>query len=388
MDSEFIYLDNNSTTPVDPKVMESMIPYMREHYANASSNHAMGQIALNAIDDSKCKIADLIHCDPNEIIFTSGSTESINIILKGVSSSLTQKGSHIITVKSEHKAVIDTCQYLEDIGCEITYLDVDEYGMINLDDLNNSIRHDTILVCIMWANNETGVIQDIESIAQVCRQKETLLFTDATQAFGKISINLERSDIDFLCFSGHKAYGPKGVGGLYVKESANHMLSPLIHGGGHQKNLRSGTLNVPGIVGLGKAAEIAGITMKEDVERIKEMRDYLELRLSSLDDTRVNGGNSRLFNTSNITFKGVEADFLIEGLKGIAFSNGSACSSALLEPSHVLRSMGLSDADAFSSIRFSLGRFNTMEEITRSVDLISSSVKNFRKQKMEVANHG
>lgn len=387
MSSEFIYLDNNATTQVDPEVIESMIPYMRDQYANASSNHTMGQVASNAIDNAKSQIADLIQCDPTEIIFTSGSTESINLILKGVSASLSSKGSHIVTVKTEHKAVLDTCNYLEEIGCEVTYLEVDKDGLINLNDLEHAIRPDTVLVSIMWVNNETGVIQDIESIARICKQQGTFFFSDATQAFGKVSVDLTKIDIDFLCFSGHKIFGPKGIGGVYVQESSAKHILPLIHGGGHQKNMRSGSFNVPGIVGLGKAAEIANRSMTKDVIRIGEMRDYLELKLRSL-GCKVNGSKSRLFNTTNITFEGIEADFLIKDLNTLAFSNGAACMSSLLEPSHVLTGMGLSDSEAFSSIRFSLGRFNTMEEISRSVELISTSIKKFKEQKMEVAGHG
>ena len=307
MSSEFIYLDNNATTQVDPEVIESMIPYMRDRYANASSNHSMGQMASNAIDNAKSQIADLIQCDPTEIIFTSGSTESINLILKGVSASFSSKGSHFVTVKTEHKAVLDTCNYLEEVGCEVTYLDVDKDGLINLKDLENAIRPDTVLVSVMWVNNETGVIQDIESIARICKQQDTLFFSDATQAFGKVSVDLTKIDIGFLCFSGHKIFGPKGIGGVYVQESSAKHILPLIHGGGHQKNMRSGTFNVPGIVGLGKAAEIANRSITKDAIRIGEMRDYLELKLRSF-GCKVNGSKSRLFNTTNISFYSLKSD--------------------------------------------------------------------------------
>lgn len=375
--NQIIYLDNNATTKVDPKVVEAMLPYFNDLYANAASKHKFGESVDEAIKDAREKIANLISSETNEIIFTSGATESINLAIKGVAESYSDKGKHIITVKTEHSAVLDVCKYLETKGFEITYLSVERDGLLNLDEIKNNLRKETILVSVMLVNNEIGVMQPIKDIASYVHDNGSFFMTDATQAVGKIPINVDDLDIDLMTFSGHKFYGPKGIGGLYIRSRRpiKIKLLPLIHGGGHERGYRSGTLNVPGIIGLGKAAEIALQEMETNKEKIKEFRDYLEFELLNLDETFLNGNNEkRIYNTSNICFRGVNADSIIERLNNIFVSNGSACSSASLQPSHVLRAIGLSDADAFSSIRFSLGKFNTKNQISDALDKLRKEI--------------
>jgi len=380
-----IYLDHNATTPLDPRVLEAMMPYLTNQYANAASNHRPGVEASRAVKSAREKIATLIGSDPGEVIFTSGATESINTAIKGVLEFYKEKGSHIVTVSTEHPAVLDTCKYLESKGMEVTYLPVDQYGMVDLVEAEKAIRTDTTLVSLMLVNNETGVIQPIKEIAELAHQKDAFFMTDATQAVGKMPVNVKEMNIDIMAFSAHKFYGPKGVGGLYLrsKRPFKVKLDALIHGGGHERGARSGTLNVPGIVGLGAAAEIALQEMKSDQEIIKELRDQLERTFLEMPDTMLNGHpNNRLYNVSNICFKGADADAIIAGLENIAISNGSACSSTKVEPSHVLTSMRLSEQDTYSSLRFSLGRFTTHSDIENCIKEISEIVSNLRAMKV------
>ncbi len=368
-----IYMDNNATTQVDKRVLEVMLPFLTNNFANASSTHYFGIAANEAVKSARTQVAALIGAEENEIIFTSGSTEAINLALKGVAENYSAKGKHIITVSTEHYAVLDSCKHLESKGYEVSYLQVRKDGLIDLNDLKKSLRADTVLVCVMYVNNETGVIQPIKEIASLAHETGALFMSDATQAAGKIEIDVDALGIDLLCMSGHKMYAPKGVGALYVRHRMNRVkLSALIHGGGHEKGLRSGTLNVPGIVALGKACEISDQEMKQDAERISSLRNELEIELLKIDGTFVNGNpENRIYNTTNICFRGSDANVMIGRMKNIAVSNGSACTAAAVEPSHVLGSMGLSDDDAFASIRFSLGRFNIENEVNEVVKTIS-----------------
>lgn len=367
-----IYVDYNSTTPIDSRVLDAMLPFLKENFGNSSSTHHFGQIINKSVKQAREKIAHFINSESNEIIFTSGATEAINIALKGIAESYTGKGKHIITVSTEHKAVIDTCKELERKGFEVTFLPVKENGLVCLDVLEQSIRLDTILVSVMYVNNETGIIQPIKKIASLAHKKGVLFMTDATQALGKIDIDVDELGVDLLCFSGHKMYAPKGIGALYIRRSGNKVnLTPQIHGGGHEIGLRSGTLNVPGIIALAKACEIAGQEMEENETIIFELRNKLESELLKLQNTSLNGDLAkRIYNTTNICFQGQDANVLIGRMRNIAVSNGSACSSAIFEPSHVLKSMGLSNDDAFASLRFSLGKYNTMEDVAIVIEKI------------------
>ncbi len=366
-----IYLDYNATTPVDKRVLETMLPYFTENFGNASSRtHAFGWIADDAIKTSRKQVADLINCVEQEIIFTSGATESINLAIKGVWDNYKTKGKHIITLKTEHKAVLDTCKALEKKGAEITYLSVGRDGLIDLQEFKNALTPQTILVAVMYANNETGVIQPIQEIAKLTHTNNSILFCDATQVIGKININVEEEHIDLMCLSGHKFYGPKGVGALYVRRKNPRVtLFPQMDGGGHERGLRSGTLNVTGIVGLGKACEIAKEEMWDDAGRISKLRTRLEQVLGELPNVFINGSvKNRLFNTTNICFSGMRSEKLIHKIPTVAVAMGSACAAAIAEPSHVLKAMGLSDDDSFSSIRFSLGKYTTIEEINEVIE--------------------
>lgn len=377
---QVIYLDNNATTQIDGRVLNAMMPYLTNEFANANSTHQFGIHAYEAVKSARFQVSELIGAEPHEIVFTSGSTEAINLAIKGVAENYRSKGKHIVTVSTEHSAVLDTCQYLETKGFEVTYLSVKSDGLIDLDEIKSVLRTDTILVSVMLANNETGVILPIKEIAVLTHGVGALFMTDATQAVGKIPVNVDELGIDLLCLSGHKLYAPKGVGSLYVRQRMNRVKIPaLLHGGGHEKGLRSGTLNVPGIVALGAACSIAQKEMSKYAESIGALRDYLEAELLKIEGTSVNGNTTaRLYNTSNILFRGADSDAVIMGLSNpendlplIAVSNGSACTSASIEPSHVLTAMGLDETSAFSSIRFSLGRFNTNSEI----DIVIASVK-------------
>lgn len=359
------YLDYNSTTPIDQRVLEAMLPFLTENFANSSSTHHFGQFINEQVQQAREKIANFINAEPNELIFTSGATEAINLAIKGVTERYSKKGKHIITASTEHKAVLDTCNNLEIRGVEVTYIPVHTNGLIDLDQLRQAIRPDTILVSIMYVNNETGVIQPIKEFARLAHNTGALFMTDATQAVGKIEIDIDDLNIDLLCMSGHKMYTQKGIGALYVRNRGNKVkLSPLVHGGGQEQGLRSGTLNVPGIIAMAKACEIASNEMTENLKRISGLRNILESELLQLRNTSLNGDSeNRIFNTTNICFKGQDANIMIGKMRNVAVSNGSACSSAVVEPSHVLKAMGLSDEDAFASLRFSLGKYNTLEDV-------------------------
>lgn len=387
MDKTLIYLDNNATTPIDYRVLDAMMPFLTNNFANANSTHQFGVGAYNAVKESRQQVADLLTAETNEIIFTSGATEAINLAIKGVAENYKEKGKHIITLTSEHSAVLDTCKYLETKGYELTYLTVKPNGLVDLDTLKAVLRDDTILVCIMYVNNETGVIQPIQKIAQLAHSVEAVFMTDATQAVGKIKIDLDNDDIDLLCFSGHKIYAPKGVGALYVRQRGNRIKLPaLLHGGGHERGLRSGTLNVPGIVSLGKACALANVEMLANKNYIEDLRNYLETELLKISDTFINGDtDNRLYNVTNVCFKGADSEAVIMGLSNsennlplIAVSNGSACTSTSIEPSHVLIAMGLNENDAYSSIRFSLGKYNTKTELDIVVQNVKDIVTNLR----------
>jgi len=373
-----VYLDYNATTPVDKRVLETMLPYFTEKFGNASSRtHAFGWIAEDAVNTARKQVADLINCIEQELVFTSGATEAINLALKGVWENYKIKGNHIITVATEHKAVLDTCQALEKKGAKITYLPVNREGLIDLDELRKALTPQTILVCVMYANNETGVIQPIQRIAESVHANNSIFMVDATQAVGKINIDVMTEHIDLMCLSAHKFYGPKGVGALYVRRKDPRVsIFPMMDGGGHERGLRSGTLNVTGIVGLGKACEIAKLEMWDDAARISRLRTKLEQHLCDLEDVYINGSTkNRLFNTTNIAFLKIRSESLINKIPTIAVSMGSACTSAIAQPSHVLKAMGLSDSESYSSIRFSLGKYTTMEEIDQVIESVTKVVK-------------
>lgn len=364
---------------MDQRVLEAMLPYFSEKFGNAASRtHAFGWVAEDAVKTARQQVAKLINCLDQEIVFTSGATEAINLAIKGVYDNYQTKGNHIITVKTEHKAVLDSCHALEKRGANITYLNTDANGLIDLEELKNTITTQTILVAVMYANNETGVIQPIKEIAAIVHQHNAFLFCDATQAVGKLPVDVQAEHIDLMCFSAHKFYGPKGVGGLYVRRKDPRVsLSAQMDGGGHERGLRSGTLNVPGIVGLGKACEIAAAEMNEDAKRISDLRNLLETELAKNLKIVINGSKEqRLYNTSNIVFKGQKAASLINKLPHIALAMGSACTSAVPEPSHVLKAMGLSDEDSYASVRFSLGKKTTEKEIAEVIESLVKLVIN------------
>lgn len=382
MGKRLIYLDNNATTPTDPRVVEAMLPFFYENPGNAASrNHPFGWVAEEAVDYAREQIAQLIQVDAKEIIFTSGATESNNLAIKGVFEMYSRKGNHIITVKTEHKAVLDTCQRLEKSGAEVTYLSVDREGLINLAELESAIKPNTILVSVMWANNETGVIQPMKEIGDICARHGVLFMSDATQAVGKIPVNPKEVGVHLMAFTSHKMYGPKGVGALYVsRKNPRVKVTAQMDGGGHERGMRSGTLNVPGIVGFGKAAEIARLEMAQDTERVSALRDKLENALMQLEETYLNGSKAhRMPHVTNISFKHVEGEGLMMTFnQNIAVSSGSACTSASLEPSYVLVALGLGDDLAHSSIRFSLGRFTTEEDIDYTIEALTKGVNHMR----------
>jgi cysteine desulfurase len=377
-----IYLDNNSTTPMDPRVLEAMTPYFLKHFGNAASrNHPFGWEAEEAVDYAREQVARLIGADPKEIIFTSGATEADNLGIKGVYEMYAGKGNHIITATTEHKAVLDTCKHIEKSGGEVTYLQVQPDGLINLKELEAAIRPTTILIAIMYANNEIGTVMPIREISAIARKHGVLLFTDGTQAVGKIPVDVNKDGIDLMAFTAHKMYGPKGVGALYVRRKNPRVkVTAQMDGGGHERGMRSGTLNVPGIVGFGKACELCMLDMEEDTKRISKLRDHLENELLKLEEAYVNGSREhRLPHVANISFKHVEGEGLLMGFnKNIALSSGSACTSASLEPSYVLKALGLGDDLAHSSLRFGLSRFTTDEEIEYTIKAISETVLKLR----------
>jgi cysteine desulfurase len=373
-----IYLDNHATTRVDPRVLEAMLPYFTEHFGNAASrNHMFGWEAEAAVDKGRAQIADLIGATAKEIIFTSGATESNNLAIKGVAEMYANKGNHIITQATEHKAVLDTCKKLEKNGARVTYLAVKQDGIIDLDQLRDAITDKTILVSIMYANNEIGVLQPVAEIGKICKEKGILFHTDAVQACGKVPVNVIADNVDLLSMSAHKMYGPKGMGALYVRrKSPRVQLTAQIDGGGHERGMRSGTLNVTGIVGMGEACSICKTEMPEESKRLRGLRDRLKDRLTSeLDELYINGSmEHRLPNNLNVSFAYVEGESLLMGINEIAVSSGSACTSATLEPSYVLKALGVGDEIAHSSIRFGIGRFNTVDDIDyvsgRLVDVV------------------
>lgn len=375
-----VYLDYNATTPVDERVLAEMLPFFTEHFGNASSNtHPLGWYAQGAIEKARQQVADFIGAENSEIVFTSGATEAINMALKGVFEAYQTKGNHIITCKTEHKAVLDTCAYLEEKGAIVTYLNVDREGRIDLDELKATFTDKTILVTIMAANNETGVLQDLEKISEITHQHEAIFFSDTTQMAGKLPIDVNEMGLDLCCISAHKLYGPKGVGALYIRRKNPRVnIIPLFHGGGHENGKRSGTLNVTGIVGLGKACEIAKNDFWDDNINISKVRGYLEHQLLEIPDLRINGSTRyRLYNTSNLYFpKLKDGSSVFSHLKKhYAVSLGSACTSTNAEPSHVLMSMGLGKEESESCIRFSFGKKSQKEDVEKLAELILSLYK-------------
>ncbi|HTN16943.1 MAG TPA: IscS subfamily cysteine desulfurase [Chitinophagaceae bacterium] len=377
-----IYLDNNATTPMDPRVLDTMLPYFVEKFGNAASrNHSFGWVAEEAVDYAREQVAKLINADPKEIIFTSGATEANNLAIKGVFEMYASKGNHIITCTTEHKAILDTCKHLEKQGASVTYLPVQADGLVDLAELEKAITPKTILITIMYGNNEIGVVQPIREISAIAKKNGILFFTDGTQAVGKIPVDVMADGIDLMSFSAHKMYGPKGVGCLYVRRKNPRVkVTAQMDGGGHERGMRSGTLNVPGIVGFGKACELCRLEMDEEAKRLSILRDKLEAALTQIDESYVNGNREhRLPHVANISFKYVEGEGLLMGFnKEIALSSGSACTSASLEPSYVLKSLGLGDDLAHSSLRFGLGRFTTEEQIDYTIKAITDTVLKLR----------
>ena len=377
-----IYLDHNATTPCDPRVVEAMIPYFTNDFGNAASrNHPFGWKAEEAVDNAREQVARLIGAEPKEIIFTSGATEGDNLALKGVFEMYKNKGNHIITCNIEHKAVLDTCKHLEKEGAEVTYLKVNDDGLIDLKELEAAFKPTTILVAIMYANNEIGVVEPMREISAMAKKRGVLVFSDATQAVGKIPVDVNKDGIDLLAMTAHKMYGPKGIGALYVRRKNPRVkVTAQVDGGGHERGMRSGTLNVPGIVGFGKACELCMNEMEAEAKRLSKLRDKLETALLKLEEAYVNGDKQhRLPHVSNISFKYVEGEGLMMGFnKDIAVSSGSACTSASLEPSYVLKALGLGDDLAHSSLRFGLGRFTTEEQIDYTIEQVTKTVNKLR----------
>ena len=382
MKKRLVYLDNNATTPVDPRVVKAMLPYFTEHFGNAASrNHPFGWEAEEGVDYAREQVAKLIGAEEKEIIFTSGATEAINLALKGAFEMYSKKGNHIITARTEHKAVIDTCKHIEKMGGEVTYLEVQYNGLVDLKELEAAIKPNTILVSIMFANNETGVIQPVEEIGKICEKHGVLFMSDITQAAGKVPVDVKKLGIHLATFTAHKMYGPKGVGCLYVNRIKPRVkVVAQMDGGGHERGMRSGTLNVPGIVGFGKAAEICMEQMVQDTARLSALRDKLERELGEMEEVTVNGTReTRMPHVTNMSFKHVEGEGLMMTFnQHIALSSGSACTSASLEPSYVLVAMGLGDDLAHSSLRFSLGRFTTEEDIDYTLGAIRKGVNHMR----------
>ena len=375
-----IYLDYSATTPVDPRVAAKMIPYLTEQFGNpASRSHAYGWEAEQAVEEARTHVAALLNADPREIVWTSGATEGDNLAIKGAAHFYRRKGKHIITVKTEHKAVLDTVRELERQGFEATYLTPEPSGLLDLDKLRAAIRPDTILASVMMVNNEIGVIQDIAGIGEICRPKGIIFHCDAVQAAGKVEIDLQKLKVDLMTLTAHKVYGPKGIGAQYVRRKPRVRIEPQIHGGGHERGMRSGTLATHQIVGMGEAFRIARLEMASENERVRGLRDRLWQGLSEIEEVHLNGDlEQRIPGNLNVSFNFVEGESLIMGIKEIAVSSGSACTSASLEPSYVLRALGRSDELAHSSIRFTIGRFNTAEEIDFTVDLLKRKIAKLR----------
>ncbi len=375
-----IYMDYSATTPVDPRVADKMIPYLREQFGNpASRSHAYGWDAERAVEEAREQVAALVGADPREIVWTSGATESNNLAIKGAAHFYSGKGKHIITVKTEHKAVLDTTRELERQGFEVTYLDVQDNGLVDIDVFKAALRPDTILVSVMLVNNEIGVIQDVEQIGEICRAKGIIFHCDAAQATGKVAIDLNTLKCDLMSFSAHKTYGPKGIGALYVRRKPRVRIEAQMHGGGHERGMRSGTLATHQIVGMGEAFRIAREEMATENERIRMLRDRLWRGLSGMEEVYLNGDmERRVPHNLNVSFNFVEGESLIMAIKDVAVSSGSACTSASLEPSYVLRALGRNDELAHSSIRFTVGRFTTEAEVDYTVELLKSKIAKLR----------
>jgi len=375
-----VYMDYSATTPIDPRVVDKMLPYLREQFGNAASrSHAYGWAAEEAVEWARSEVAQLVHADPREIVWTSGATESINLALKGAAHFYKDKGKHIITVKTEHKATLDTCRELEREGYEVSYLDVLPNGMIDIEQLEKAMTPGTIIVSVMFVNNEIGVVQDIPRIGDLCRSRGVIFHVDAAQATGKVEIDLEKLKVDLMSFSAHKTYGPKGIGALFVRRKPRIRIEAQIHGGGHERGMRSGTLAVHQIVGMGEAFRIARIEMVEENNRIRALRDHLLAGLQDIEEVYVNGDmDHRVPHNLNISFNYVEGESMLMALKDLAISSGSACTSASLEPSYVLRALGRNDELAHSSIRFTLGRFTTEEEVDFTIKLVKEKIAKLR----------
>ena len=375
-----VYLDYAATTPVDKRVAEKMIPYLTETFGNPASNsHAFGWEAEEAVEKARADIAALINADPTEIIFTSGATESDNLAIKGAANFYKTKGKHLITVKTEHKAVLDTMRELERQGFEVTYLDVQENGLVDLDVLKAAIREDTILISVMWVNNEIGVVQDIPAIGEICRERKIIFHVDAAQACGKVPVDVEAAKVDLLSMSGHKVYGPKGIGALYVRRKPRVRLEAQMHGGGHERGFRSGTLPTHQIVGMGEAFRIAKEELEQDMAHYRKLRDIFLKGIEGIEEVYINGDlEHRAPNNLNVSFNFVEGESLIMAVKELAVSSGSACTSASLEPSYVLRALGRNDELAHSSLRITFGRMTTEEEVKFAAELIKSKIGKLR----------
>ena len=375
-----IYLDYGATTPVDPRVVDAMIPWLREHFGNpASRSHAWGWEAEEAVEKARVQVAELINADPREIVWTSGATESINLALKGAAQFYKTRGKHIITLKTEHKATLDTCRELERQGFDVTYLDVQENGLVDIEAFKAALREDTILASVLFVNNEIGVIQDVVTIGKICREKGIIFHVDAAQATGKIDIDMSQLPIDLMSLASHKTYGPKGIGALFVRRKPRVRLEAQMHGGGHERGMRSGTLATHQIVGMGEAYAIAKAEMHEENKRIRALHERLLAGLQGIEQVFVNGDlEHRVPHNLNISFNYVEGESLIMGVKGLAVSSGSACTSASLEPSYVLRALGRSDELAHSSLRMTIGRFTTEEEIDYAISVLKDRVAKLR----------
>jgi len=375
-----IYLDYSATTPVDPRVAAKMIPYLTEHFGNpASRSHAFGWESEKAVEEAREEVARLVHCDPKEIVWTSGATESINLALKGAANFYKDKGRHLVTLKTEHKATLDTMRELERAGFEVTYLDVESDGLVSLEQFKAALRPDTIIASVVYVNNEIGVIQDIPALGEICRARGIIFHVDSAQATGKIAIDLAALKVDLMSFSAHKTYGPKGMGALFVRRKPRVRIEAQMHGGGHERGMRSGTLPTHQIVGMGEAFRLARLEMAADNERIRALRDRMWKGLSEIEEVYVNGNlEKRVPHNLNVSFNFVEGESLIMAIKDVAVSSGSACTSASLEPSYVLRALGRSDELAHSSIRFTVGRFTTAEEIDYTVELVKRKIAKLR----------
>lgn len=380
MENKPVYLDYSATTPIDPRVVDAMMPYLTESFGNpASRSHSFGWSAEKAVESSRKFVSELVGCDPKELVWTSGATESINLALKGAASFYKDKGKHVVTIKTEHKATLDACRELEREGFEVSYLDVMENGLIDIEAFKSSLREDTILVSVMFVNNEIGVIQDIESIGEICRDRKIVFHVDSAQATGKVAIDLKNLKVDLMSFSAHKTYGPKGVGALFVRRKPRVRLHAQIHGGGHERGMRSGTLPTHQIVGMGKAFQLASLESASENNRIMSLRDMLWDGLSAIEEVYLNGDmDMRVPHNLNVSFNFVEGESLLMAIKDIAVSSGSACTSASLEPSYVLRALGRNDELAHSSIRFSIGRYTTEEHVKFTVGLLKDQVARLR----------